>query len=165
MLSAKVWVKRKPEQRVGTSFSTLTESLTTLVLFVANVSGWRAVKPGSIYVKPSHWDLCLCLVPFQYFFFCDEVRVDKAEVSRPLGEKLLHQIQQQRVIERGFHPYLWHQEHILILSRICSTSCVTQTIFLYVRVTLFPSHSNFCLLRPVFFLDIIFTCLRHRYAC
>lgn len=68
MLSAKVWVKRKPEQRVDTSFSTLTESLTTLVLFVANVSGWRAVQPGSIYVKPSHWDLCLCLVPFQFFF-------------------------------------------------------------------------------------------------
>lgn len=43
------------------------------------------------------------LVPFQ--FWCDEVLVDKAEVPRPLVEKLLSQVQ-QRVMERGFHPYL-----------------------------------------------------------
>lgn len=61
--------------------------------------------------------------------FCDEVLVDKAEVPGPPGEKLPCQIQQQRVIERGFNPFLWPQKHVLISSRSCSTSCLALNTF------------------------------------
>lgn len=56
---------------------------------------------------------------------------------------------QHRVIERGFHPYLWHQTRILIWSR---------TLFIS-----FPSHLILCLLCLVYMLDrdISLRSLRH----
>lgn len=94
------------------------------------------------------------------FPFCrvrhhNEAHVAKAEASTAhMVEICLCQIQRHGVIKHGFHPYLYHQTHILISSRNFRLSCfpwISHTICLSLILLSFPSCSIRCFLYPVYF--------------
>lgn len=61
---------------------------------------------------------------------------------------------QHRIIKHEFHPSLWHQTHILILScdfQLFRLPWISYTIFLSLIHLSFPSHLFFCFLYPVYF--------------
>lgn len=152
----KPWAKSKSEQRVDTSFPTLTKSLTTLLLLsVANVSGWRAVQPGSIYAKPSRWDLCLCLVPFQ--FLCDGGSCWQSRGSQASWWKAALSSTTTKSNGAWISPlFMTPATHFKLVTQLLDFLCHSDNTSSFPG-TLSPSHLTFCLPRPVYFLENIFT--------